>query len=276
MGKNKPLVSVVMSVFNGDRFLSRAIESILNQTLKEFEFIIINDASKDKTLSIIKQYSKKDRRIRLINNKKNMQIARSLNRGVALSKSDFIARMDSDDIAHPQRLEQEYDFLIKNKKTAIVGTNILIIDEYENIISKREYPTTPAGLKKIMLRYSPFAHPTVMFRKKVFEEFGGYDTRSIPCEDIDFWFKVASKYPLGNIAKHLLKYTLSTISTSHCNLQNTELVGFKLKINAVRKYNFRPSVYDILYNIMQFSTIWLMSPKIRIKFYNLLRSKKFI
>lgn len=276
MKNNKHLVSVVMPVFNGEKFLSQAIESILNQTLKKFEFIIVNDASKDKSLSIINHYLKIDKRIRLINNKHNKGMAQSLNLGVASAKSDLIARMDQDDVAHPQRLKLEYDYLTKNPHVVIVGTNIIIIDENGKIISKRDYPATSNKLKKIMLRYSPFAHPTVMFRKKIFEELGGYDTHWAPCEDIDFWFKIASKYNLGSLAKPLLRYRLSSKSASHYDVRNTELVGFKLKIHAIKKYNFKPGPYDILYNLLQFLTMWIMPSSLRIKFYNLIRSKKII
>lgn len=274
--RDKPLVSVVMSVFNKDRYLHKAIESILGQTFRDFEFIIVNDASSDKTLPIIRSYMRKDKRIRLINNDHNLKIAHSLNIGISNALADLIARMDADDIALPQRLENQYLFLKKHPAVAIVGTNILIIDENEKEIWKRGYPTRSRDIKKIMFRYSPFAHPTVMFRKKIFQEFGGYDPRMIPCEDIDFWFKIGAKYNFGNIPKTLLKYTLSSASGSHYNLRDTELLGFKIKINAIRKLSFRPSIYDIFYNLLQFLTLWFMPTDTRIKLYNALRSRGLI
>lgn len=276
MNRNNVLVSIVMSVYNTEKYVHRAIGSILNQTLKNFEFIIVNDASRDKTSTIVRGYAKKDKRIRLINNDRHLRIAHSLNIGVSYAKADLIARMDADDISHPERLEAQYIFLKANPEVAIVGTNISIADENEREIWERKYPNQSEDIKKIMFRYAPFAHPTVMFRKKVFKELGGYDPQMIPCEDIDFWFKIGAKYDFGNIPKALLKYTLSDLSGSHYNLRNTELIGFKIKINAIKKYGYRPGIYDLVYNLLQFISLWFMPSSTRIKLYNTLRSRGLI
>lgn len=277
MKKNKPLISVVMPVFNADRFVRKAIESILNQTLKNFEFIIVNDASTDMTPAIIRSYAKRDKRIRIINNIRNLKIAHSLNIGVSAAKADLIARMDADDVSHhPQRLEAQHLFLKKHPKVAIVGTNISIVDENQKEIWKREYQTRSKDLKKIMFRYSPFAHPTVMFRKKVFEELGGYDPNMIPCEDIDFWFKIGVKYDFGNIPRTLLRYTVLQSSGSHYNLRKTELIGFKIKLKAISELGYRPNLYDIVYNLLEFLSLWVVPTNARIKLYNALRSRGII
>jgi glycosyltransferase involved in cell wall biosynthesis len=276
METNKPQVSVIMPAFNAGRSIRKAIESILNQTLKNFEFIIVNDASTDKTSAIIQSYIKKDKRIRLVNNAHNLKIANSLNKGVALAKTDLIARMDADDISHPKRLETQYLFLKTHPKVAIVGANIAITDKAGKEIWKRTYPTQSEELKKIMLRYSPFAHPTVMFRKKVFDEFGGYNPQTVPCEDIDFWFKIAVKYNFANIPQTLLQYTLSKGSDNRRNLRKTELLGFRIKMNAVKNLGFRPGLYDLIYNLLQFISLWIMPPNARVTFYNMLRSRDLI
>lgn len=276
MKKNKPLVSVVMPVFNGDRFINKAIESILNQTLKDFEFIIINDASTDKSLQIINKYKSKDKRIKLINNRKNIHMSQSINLGISKAKSDLIARMDQDDIAFPERLKVQYAFLKSHPKVAIVGNNILTVNEFDSITGKRTYPTTSKDLKKIMFRYSPFAHPTVMFRKKIFQDLGGLDLRMVPCEDTDFWFKLGVNQEFASIPSYLLKYRITITSMSHHNVKKTEIMGFKIKINAIRKYGYKPSLYDIIYNILQFATAWFMPPEARVRLYNFLRSRDLI
>ncbi len=272
----KPLVSVVMPVFNAERTIKKSIESILHQTFKDFEFIIINDASKDKTISIIRSYKSRDKRIRLINSAHNLNIARSLNIGVAVARADLIARMDGDDISDPERIKTQYLFLKQHQEVAIVGTNISIIDDHKIEVWKREYPTSSKDLKSIMFRYSPFAHPTVMFRKKIFEEFGGYNPKMVPCEDIDFWFKAGVKYNFGNIPRTFLRYTLSDLSGSRYNLRDTELLGFKIKINAIKKLGYRPNIYDIFYNLLEFLSLWLMPSNFRVKLYNILRSRRLI
>lgn len=272
----KPLVSVVMSVFNAEKQVRLAIESIQHQTLKDFEFIIINDASKDNSSKIIRSYMRKDKRIQLINNKQDLRLAHSLNIGVAHAKADLIARMDPDDISLPERLKAQYLYLKNHPKVAIVGTNISVVDSNGKEIYIREYPTQSKDIKKIMLRYAPFAHPSVMFRKNAFQEFGGYNQKIKLCEDVDFWFRMGMKYEFGNIPKKLLKYTLSYTSHTQRNLRQTELLGLKLKIDAVRNLGYKPSLYDILYNILQFLTLWIMSPELRVKVYNTLRSKGLI
>lgn len=274
--KHKPLVSVVMPLYNAKQYLVPAIESILSQTLKNFELILINDASTDKTLRIINKFKKKDKRIRVINNRKNLRMAQSLNLGIEAAESDIIARMDQDDIAFPDRLIAQYTFLKKHPKVAVVGNDIILIDEDDEVIGKRTYPTTSKGLKKIMFRYSPFAHPTVMFRKNALKKIGGYSNDKHPCEDIDLWFRLGKRYEFASIPQFLLKYRISLNSGSHHNLTRTEILGLKIKIEAIKKYAYKPGPYDIVYVILQFATLLLMPFRTRIKLYNLLRGNNLI
>lgn len=274
--KRKPLVSVIMPIFNAQQYLTDAIDSIICQTFENFELILINDASTDKTLQIIHKYIKKDKRIRLINNNKNLQMAKSLNLAIKQAKSDLIARMDQDDISLPNRLEVQYAFMQANPNVAITGNDIIIIDEKDKVIGKRAYPTTSRGLKRILFRYSAFAHPTVMFRKSLFQKVNGYNPDKHPCEDIDLWFRLGKEYEFASIPMSLLKYRISLTSGSHQNLKATEMIGLRIKIDAIKKYGYKPVLYDIIYNILQFTTLWFMPFKTRIKLYNLLRGKNLI
>lgn len=273
---NKPLVSVVISIYNAETYIAQAIESILSQTLQNFELILIDDASTDNTLQIINSFKKKDKRIKVIRNKKNLHMAESLNLAIDQAKSDIIARMDQDDISLPKRLEIQYEFLKSHPDIAIVGNDIIVIDERNTTVGKRIYPITSDQLKKIMFRYSPFAHPTVMFRKDAYLKTGRYDGTKYPCEDIDFWFRLGRKYKFASIPMPLLKYRLIPTSSSHNNVLRTEIMGFIIKINAIKKYGYKPTFYDIVYNILQFATAWFMPTDSRIQLYNLLRSKKII
>lgn len=272
MSSKKPQISVVMPAYNAERYIARAIESVLNQTFRNFELIIINDVSSDKTPSIIKEYQEKDSRVRMINNRKKGLIAGSLNKGIKLARADVIARMDADDVCYPRRLEVQYKLLMKKPEVAVVGANMTIVDEKGKIISKREYPTTSKQLKKVMFRYSPFAHPVVMYRKSVFKELGGYVENIFPCEDIDLWFKIGSKYEFASVSKPLLKYTLYSTSSSHKKVKDVELLGLKVKIDALKKHGYKPSVFDIFFNLVQYTTLWFMPATFRIRLFNFLRS----
>ena len=119
-------VSVIMAVYNGEKYLKPAIESILNQTVKNFEFIMIDDVSKEGSLEILKKFSKKDKRIKILRNKINIGLAKSLNRAIKLSKGEFIARMDVDDISLSERLEFQLKFLNENPDYAFCGCNCFI------------------------------------------------------------------------------------------------------------------------------------------------------
>lgn len=274
--QGKPLISVVMSAYNAQRYIGNAIGSILNQTFKKFELIIVNDASIDKTPDIIRSYAKKDSRIKIINNKTKLDIASSLNKGIHAAKSNLIARMDADDIAFPNRLELQYELINSSKNIAVVGANIEIMDEAENGIAIRRYPTSSKKLKKCLFRYSPFAHPVVVFRKNMFEKAGGYNPKYSPTEDLDLWFRLGRKHEFKSINKLLLRYRLSTKSSSHSIIRELELLVFRIRFDAIVKYGYKPSLYDTIFNLFQFITLWFTPAKYRIKIYNLLRNKDLI
>lgn len=161
-------ISVLMTVFNGERFLKETIESVLKQTLKDFEFIIIDDGSTDKTKEIIESF--KDERIKYFyygENKGYYNLDNVINFGLEKCKGDYIARIDADDICYPERLQKQYDYLEKNKDIFLVGTSADIIDKDGTIIDKiikREYPSIV--LKYRMAISNPFIHSSIMFRNE--------------------------------------------------------------------------------------------------------------
>lgn len=276
MEKNKPLISVVMPAYNAQKYIRSAIESILNQSFKEFELIIVNDASTDKTLDVISPFSIKDSRIRIINNEIRLDIAGSLNKGISAAQSNIIARMDSDDISLTNRLKFQFELINSSNKIAVVGANISIVNEAGNEIATRNYPTSSEKLKACLFRYSPFAHPVVMFRKKMFDEVGGYNPKYSPTEDLDLWFRLGSKYEFRSVSEPLLKYRLYETSSSHSIIKDLEILVFKIRLDAIMKYGYRPSLYDTIYNLFQFATLWFTPAKYRIKAYNLLRNSGLI
>ncbi len=276
MKKYKPLISVVMPAHNAQKYIGPSIESILNQTFKKFELIIINDYSRDGTNKIINEFAKKDPRIRIINNSKNLNIASTLNKGISIARSNIIARMDADDIALPNRLELQYKLINSSKNIAVVGADILIMDAEGRKIATRRYPDSSGKLKACLFKYSPFAHPVVVFRKNMFEEVGKYNPKYSPTEDLDLWFRLGKKYEFKSIPEALLKYRVYKKSSSHKALKDVEILVFKIRLDAITKYGYRPSLYDTIYNLFQFLTLWITPSEYRIKFYNLLRNNDLI
>jgi glycosyltransferase involved in cell wall biosynthesis len=203
---NAPKISVLMPVYNAAKFLNQSIESILNQTFFDFEFIIIDDGSTDDSVAIIKTYD--DPRIVFVRNKKNLGISETLNRGISLAKSSLIARMDADDISHPTRLQKQYDYMVKNPDCALLSSWARVVTEDLKFVRLERYRSKFYYYNLIFECW--MYHPTIIFRKKEVEEVGMY---SMPySEDFDLFWKMSRRFKIGNIAEALVDYRLSSTS----------------------------------------------------------------
>jgi glycosyltransferase involved in cell wall biosynthesis len=226
----KPFVTVVMSVFNGDKYLEESVESILNQTYKEFEFIIINDGSTDKTSKILNQYQ--DDRL-LIINQKNQGLSKSLNLGIRKSKCNYIARMDADDISYPERLKEQIKFLKKNDEIIVLGTQTHIISEDGEIIYSSNLPINDIILKTRLPSHCPFYHGSTMFKKVSAINAGLYPEEYAQYfEDIIFWRKMADFGKFTNLNQYLYKYRI--VPNSNNFLAKTT----KTKSTSINKMNY--------------------------------------
>jgi len=226
----KPQISVIMGVRNQAAYLPTAISSILNQSFSNLEFIIINDASTNTTAAVLNRF--KDKRIKLFTNSTHQGLARSLNRGIRHSRGDYIARMDADDIAYPQRLETQLNYLIKHPGVAACGTAANLINTHGQKIGIKRFPAriTPS----LLMRFNPLIHPTVMIRKK----FVTYDPGLNGAEDYDLWLRLCSQYQLANINKILLAYRVNPEGISWNDLKHTELQAIKARFKALMQYNY--------------------------------------
>lgn len=214
------MISVIMSTYKEDeRLLRESIESILNQTYRDFEYIIILDyPDNDVHKSVIEEYALKDDRIHFYINEKNMGLTDSLNRGLSLCHGEYIARMDADDISLPYRLERQMKYLKKNHYDLIGGITEMINENGSLLYSIKSVPTDPKKINKA-LRYSQcIAHPTWLGKKEVFEKNAGY--RHMPlCEDYDFTLRaVLNGFVISNLNEAVLKYRMTSNSISRSNL----------------------------------------------------------
>jgi len=209
--KNKPAISVIMSAYNSEKYIAMAIESVLKQNFKDFEFIIINDASIDKTAKIINRYAKKDKRIKVINNAYNQGLAKSLNLGLNLAIGRYIARMDADDISLPKRFETEYNYLQKNQNVFLIGGAAIIINEYGKKIGVFKPITSKYWLKILLRINNKIYHPTIMFRnEKIF-----YRKDFVYSQDYDLYLRLLLlNKTLVNIPDKLIKYRVHSRSSS--------------------------------------------------------------
>jgi glycosyltransferase involved in cell wall biosynthesis len=195
--KKTPRVSIVMPVYNCEDFLAEAIESMLNQTFADYEFIIINDGSKDKSLDIMKRYQKKDKRIKLIS-RPNKGLAPTLNEGLAKATGEYIARMDGDDISLPDRLQIEVDYLDAHPEVGLVGTNYIIIDPNGKTLDQTDVFTHADDLRVAMVTCNQYGHGSVMMRSNIFKRIKPYDP-SIYVEDYDLFVRISHKYKVVNL-----------------------------------------------------------------------------
>ena len=167
-----PQITVLMSVYNCERYLSEAIESILNQSFSDFEFLIINDGSTDNSRNIILSYA--DPRIRFFENEKNIGLTHSLNKGLRLATGQYIARMDADDVSMPKRLEKELTFLNQHHSVGLVGTYFNMINENGKVLNTVKPLSNERELKEKLLLENQFGHGSVMFRRVCVEKVGFY------------------------------------------------------------------------------------------------------
>ena len=198
----KPLITVLMPVFNAEKYLKIAINSVLTQTFSRFEFLIIDDGSTDDSVKIIRSYI--DNRIRLIQNKTNEGISASLNKGVNLSTTELIARMDADDICYPERLEKQYNYFIENSDCALLSTSVREITKDGFPVKINNY--TPEYYYYNLNFICWIYHPTVMFKRSVVKDVGGYSVAY--SEDFDLWWKISRQYKICHLQQLLLSQSL--------------------------------------------------------------------
>jgi len=201
---NTPKVTVLMPVHNGERYIREAIDSILAQSFTGYELLIINDGSTDQSVEIIESYN--EPRIRLIHNYSNLGLVPTLNWGLHLARGEFVARMDCDDISHPERLDMQVSYMDIHEDVAVCGSWIKAFGSQHFV---KKYPLTDDRIRAHMLFENALAHPSVMMRRNVFiSERLFYDVAYTRAEDYELWTRVPASYKLANIGRILLYYRM--------------------------------------------------------------------
>ena len=214
-----PKISVIMSVYNGEKYLREAIESILAQTFTDFEFVIVNDGSTDNSLEIIQSYD--DERIKIINNEKNIGLTKSLNKALKVARGEYIARQDADDISLPNRFEEQLKYLEKHSEVALLGTFAYSIDKKGKIVGKRVMLAKPS-LKDIF-KGNSFNHGSVMFKKEIVNQLGGYNELIRYSQDYELWSRIAKYYEVRNLTQLLYKSRFHDANIRLTNLEESTL-----------------------------------------------------
>ena len=251
---SKPKISVIMSVFNHEKYLQKSIDSILSQSYKNFEFIIINDGSNKNAKKILELNKLQDKRIKVIINKKRIGLTKSLNIAIKISKGEYIARQDSDDISYFKRFEEQLNFFKKNKKVIMCGTNGILIDNNGSFLKNiKNLENNYEKIKKKLIYENQFIHSSVMVKRNYLLEVKGYDEKFKYAQDYDLWCRLSIKGFLTNINKILVKIRQHNESITKKNKKEQNYYSILASIRHYAEINnlkYLNKSYDI-YNFLK-------------------------
>jgi glycosyltransferase involved in cell wall biosynthesis len=218
-------VSVIMAVYNGERYLREAVESILAQTYPDFEVIIIDDGSSDASAGMLEEFARRDDRVRLVR-QENIGLTRTLNKAIELSGGELLARMDADDIAMPDRLRRQVEFMQQHPRVVLLGGAYELIDGRGRLLTRITPPLDDQPLQELALAgRTPICHPLAMMRRDAVLKTGGYDESLKVAQDLDLWLRLGEVGELACLPDVLLKYRQHEESVSEAKqalqVQNT-------------------------------------------------------
>jgi len=201
-----PAVSVVMSVYNASTQVMEAVESVRRQSFKDWEFLIIDDGSTDGTLDVLRQAARLEPRIRLVRNPHRSGLASALNTGWRIARSDLIARMDADDICLGHRLAVQVEYMRCHPEIDVLGTAVEVLDHAGRVVGLAHRPERHEELVAKLFKENPFIHPTVIIRRRLLEELGGYDESLRRAQDFDLWLRAHRRFRFHNLRDVALQY----------------------------------------------------------------------
>jgi|WetSurMetagenome_2_1015567.scaffolds.fasta_scaffold245919_1 glycosyltransferase EpsE len=267
---NQPLVSVIMATYNDKpELLVKAIDSIINQTEKDLELIIVDDSNDENTIRTLSLYSNIEKRIHLIRSPQRLGFVASLNKGFFLAKGKYIARMDGDDISMPMRLQKELSFLENNPQYDIIGSSVNIINEYDYITAEIKFPKMGLRLLLFSIFRCPLQHGDIMMRRTIFDKGLIYDESFKKAEDLELWLRAIKEgHKLYN-----LKETLYSFRIQNDYAQKRNAVHFSYNLRArIKNFTWKQPLLSILGILVSY--IYLHIPyNIKEKVYNYINNK---
>ena len=238
-----PIISVVMSVYNGQAFLAEAVESILGQTFRDFEFIVIDDGSTDRTEKILATYASRDGRLRVFR-QENRGRTESLNIGIGLAEGTYIARMDADDVSLPHRLQLQVEFMERHPEVCLLSASYERINKQGRLLDRVPVPLLDDEIRSMMLHKNAMCHPAVMMRKEVVIACGGYRKVFSESEDYDLWLRMSERSQLANLEEPVLQYRVHCKQASNVNLRHQMLCILAARTAAAFRKQGRPDPFS--------------------------------
>lgn len=247
MQNSNPLVSVLVATYNSENFIKDNLDSLIAQTYKNIEIVVCDDASSDKTVSIVKRYQEKDERIKIIQNEKNLGITLNMNNGIKNCNGKYIAILDADDWSYPYRIEEQVKIMENNPNVVVCSGYMDICDEELNMKTTREYPLEDQEIRKAIIRYNPISHPASIWRASKLLETSLYNNRLPIARDYDLVVRISEFGEYRNIPKSLIKYRVRKGSETGKKTRQTQWYSFYVQMKAYFEYDFPLKFADILF-----------------------------
>lgn len=275
INNNKLLISVLMPVFNAASYVEEAIESVLAQTCRHFELIVVDDGSTDNSWNILQNLAKKDKRIHVFRNKKNSGIGYTRKRLANLAKGQFAAIMDADDIMFPNRLAIQAQYLLKHPNVVVVGGQCITIDEQGTISGSKKFPIHHEEIYNMMFTRMSIQQPASMINLALVpEEFPWYDNTVSPVEDLDNLFRLFQSGKFANVSEDVLYYRVYPTSSSLKNIKRTFWLTMKVRARAVFAYGYKPTLLAWIVMIPQMIAVLFLPSRLVFPVYSYLRGIK--
>ncbi len=252
-----PQISVLMAVYNDEKYVQEAIDSILSQSFFDLELIIVDDGSSDNSTHIINEMAKIDNRIKVISHAQNRGLTKSLNIGLRVCRGQYIARCDADDLCEPQRLQKQYDIMEKNLDIALCGSQGWYIDTTGKKIGQKNVPLTYTDIKNKLLYNNQFIHSSLFMRKDVLDKEGYYNKVFKKSQDYELVLRLARTYKVINLKERLVSWRVAPNSISWSG-KSQELYAIKARWYAIRKYDYA-KLLGLFHIILRMG--WLLLPQ---------------
>jgi glycosyltransferase involved in cell wall biosynthesis len=261
----EPLISVLLANWNGARFLNEAIESVQAQSYGRWEMVVVDTGSEDESCSTISRCAGRDRRIKPLFITERMCCPEALNIGLAETRGDFVARIESDDRWHPDRLGAQLDLLRAEggERVGVCGADVVLIDETGRQLRVKRFPRTHAGCLRAIWYRNPFCHSAVLIRKRALAECGGYSPAFTLVEDLELWLRLGRKWEMANVPQSLVDYRLWGGSLTSRRLRALAWRAFQVRMIQAPRLDYRPPLAARAYSICTLAAALLPSLPVR-------------
>ncbi|HBD02029.1 MAG: Glycosyl transferase family 2 [Microgenomates group bacterium GW2011_GWC1_46_16] len=270
--KLHPLVSVIMTAYNADKFVGQAVGSIQAQTYPNLELIVVNDGSVDNTLSVVRKIAQSDKRIKVISYDKNRGASYASNLALDKARGKLIARMDADDIAIVDRFEKQVNYLLSNPEAIAVGGQCELIDSLGKSIGEKSFPLIHTQIYSALYQYNPVQHPTIMVNTKLLGKHKlVYHSDVVLAHDLELLFFLAQYGQLANLPDTILQYRIHNDSLSLRNPKKTFYDTIAVRSRAVKKYGYVPNLRGQVMGLMQQMIVGILPNVIIYPLFHLIR-----